>query len=182
MLASTLRCVMTTPLGSAVAPDVKMISAVSSRVTDARRRRCPWRCQSSSVQAPHVGGPSRRARTPRLPRRSAPAARSTMRGDAPQEVGRGAVVDGHGDDALEQAAPERGNPLGPVLRPEDDRVALAEAGRVRAARQRRGRRAPRRRRCAPSAGSRCRRRGTRREARRGRRRSRAACHGACAGL
>ena len=27
---------MTTPLGSAVAPDVKMISAVSSRVTDAR--------------------------------------------------------------------------------------------------------------------------------------------------
>ena len=31
MFASTLRCVMTTPLGSAVAPDVKMISATSSR-------------------------------------------------------------------------------------------------------------------------------------------------------
>ena len=33
MLASTLRWVSTTPLGSAVAPDVKMISATSSRVT-----------------------------------------------------------------------------------------------------------------------------------------------------
>ncbi len=30
MFARMLRCVMTTPLGSAVAPDVKMISAVSS--------------------------------------------------------------------------------------------------------------------------------------------------------
>ncbi len=33
MFASTLRCVMTTPFGSAVAPDVKMISATSSAVT-----------------------------------------------------------------------------------------------------------------------------------------------------
>ena len=32
ILARTLRCVMTTPFGSAVAPDVKMISAMSSRV------------------------------------------------------------------------------------------------------------------------------------------------------
>src|SRR5437763_1815114 len=32
MFARTLRCVMTTPFGSAVAPDVKMISATSSRV------------------------------------------------------------------------------------------------------------------------------------------------------
>ena len=32
MFARTLRCVMTTPLGSAVAPEVKMISATSSRV------------------------------------------------------------------------------------------------------------------------------------------------------
>ena len=32
MFASTFRCVMTTPFGSAVAPDVKMISATSSRV------------------------------------------------------------------------------------------------------------------------------------------------------
>ena len=31
MLASTFRWVMTTPFGSAVAPDVKMISATSSR-------------------------------------------------------------------------------------------------------------------------------------------------------
>ena len=35
MLASTLRCVMSTPFGSAVAPDVKMISTRSSRVTAA---------------------------------------------------------------------------------------------------------------------------------------------------
>jgi hypothetical protein len=33
MLASTLRWVSTTPFGSAVAPDVKMISTTSSRVT-----------------------------------------------------------------------------------------------------------------------------------------------------
>ena len=33
MLASTLRWVRTTPFGSAVAPDVKMISTMSSRVT-----------------------------------------------------------------------------------------------------------------------------------------------------
>ena len=35
MLASTLRWVMVTPFGSAVAPDVKMISATSSRATAA---------------------------------------------------------------------------------------------------------------------------------------------------
>jgi hypothetical protein len=34
MLASTLRCVIRTPFGSAVAPEVKMISATSSRVIE----------------------------------------------------------------------------------------------------------------------------------------------------
>ena len=51
MLASMLRWVMTTPLGSAVAPDVKMISAVSSRVTVARGAR-PVACQSNSASGP----------------------------------------------------------------------------------------------------------------------------------
>ena len=54
----------------------------------------------------------------------------TMRAHAAEEVHRGAVVDRHGDDALEQAAPERDDPLRAVLRPEEHRVALAQAGRV----------------------------------------------------
>ena len=48
---------MITPLGSAVAPDVKMISAVSSRVTVARGAR-PVACQSNS-ESGHTGvGPA----------------------------------------------------------------------------------------------------------------------------
>ena len=60
MLASTLRWVMTTPLGSAVAPDVKMISAVSSRVT--RRPLDGARARSNPAgQAPDVGARARRS-------------------------------------------------------------------------------------------------------------------------
>ena len=57
MLARTFRCVMTTPFGSAVAPEVKMISAVSSRVTSARGV-WPVACQSNSDSG-HTGvGPA----------------------------------------------------------------------------------------------------------------------------
>ena len=48
--------------------------------------------------------------------------------DALQEVSRGAIVDGHGDGALEQAAPEGDDPFGPVFGPEDDGVAFANPG------------------------------------------------------
>ena len=54
MLASTLRCVSTTPLGSAVAPDVKMISATSSRVT-ATTAGVPGFFQSTSLRRQTAG-------------------------------------------------------------------------------------------------------------------------------
>ena len=162
ILASTLRCVMTTPLGSAVAPDVKMISAVSSRVTDARST-APVASPIQLVQAPHLGARAiERGRLDLLANQHQP--RFDDRGDTPQKVGRRTVVDGNDDDALEQAGPERGNPFRAVFGPEDDGVALPEAGRRGAVRPGRGRRAPRRRTCAPGDGSRCRGRGTRREA------------------
>ena len=51
------------------------------------------------------------------------ACASTIAHDLQQEIGRRAVVDRHQHDAFEQAAPERGNPLGAVLAPDDDRPA-----------------------------------------------------------
>ena len=81
---------------------------------------------------------------------------------APEEVDRRAVVDRHRHDALQQAAPQRRDPFRPVLGPEQDRVALGEAGARGAGRRRRGRRARPRRTCGRGCGSRCRGRGTRR--------------------
>ncbi len=53
--------------------------------------------------------------------------------DPPRELGRRAEVDGDDDDAREDAAPERGDPLRPVLGPEQNGVALAEPRFVQAA-------------------------------------------------
>ena len=129
MFARMFRWVMTTPFGSAVAPDVKMISAVSSAV--------------SSTGAPATGERFRRLGTkirksPDSPGRAQRLAvhdvadqhdsRVDDVGDA-QEKGRGrAVVDRDEDDALEQATPERDDPLRPVLAPEHDRLPLDDAG------------------------------------------------------
>ncbi len=62
--------------------------------------------------------------------------------DAGEKVGRRAVVDRHDDDAVQQAAPERDDPLGAVLGEEDDLVAFAQAGGMQAAPRIRARRAP----------------------------------------
>ena len=135
MFARTLRWVMTTPLGSAVAPEVKMISAMSSRVIDdvrAARPRASHR-QSSSCSF-HTGTPAgARERRHVLADQDQPG--RDDRGDARQEIGRGAVVDRHDDDAAQQARPERDDPLRPVLAPEDNFVAFAQAERVQARRQ-----------------------------------------------
>ena len=48
-------------------------------------------------------------------------------GDAGEEGAGGAVVDRHQDRRVEQAAPERDDPLGPVLGPDRHRVAAADA-------------------------------------------------------
>ena len=133
MFASMLRCVMTTPFGSAVAPDVKMISATSSRV-DRRPRADSPSVQSSSCELARPAR-RRRRRSAARPRRSSTSRAATIAADAREELGRRAVVDRHDDDAAEQAAPERDDPLGPVLAPEDDLVALAEAGGVQARRK-----------------------------------------------
>src|SRR5262249_45437726 len=48
--------------------------------------------------------------------------------DTRQEVGRRAVVDRDRDRAVQQTAPEREDPLGTVLAPEQNLVSLADAG------------------------------------------------------
>ena len=171
MFASTLRCVMTTPLGSAVAPDVKMISATSSRVdrapAAARRRR-----QSSSCSR-QTGAPvGRRHRRHVLADEHQPAP-STMRLTRAEKVGRRAVVDRHDDDAAEQAAPERDDPLrdGSRRRRRPCRPCARPAAASRAAKPRAARPTSCVAECARS-GSRRRRRETRRGRGRGRRRSR----------
>ena len=55
-------------------------------------------------------------------------------GDAREERGRRAVVDrDERSTAVQQAAPERDDPLGAVLGPDGDRVAASDALRCRAA-------------------------------------------------
>ena len=132
---------MTTPFGSAVAPEVKMISTMSLAVAE-------------SVALARVGSVAElpslvRARVPQLaeaPARDARVQRAVRQLDfvadddqrAPrrssrtfaEELGRGAVVDRHDDDAAQQAAPERDDPFGAVLAPEDHLVVLARPSGV----------------------------------------------------
>ena len=49
--------------------------------------------------------------------------------DAGEKIGRRAIVDRHDDDAREQTAPERDDPFGTVLAPEDNLVVFSDAGR-----------------------------------------------------
>ena len=94
MFARTLRWVMTTPFGSAVAPEVKMISAVSSGGDlrcDGVTRRPSLDRRSQVSEAPD--------RPRRLDRRAIDDVADEQRarvddvGDAREERGRGAVVD-----------------------------------------------------------------------------------------
>ena len=127
---------MMTPFGSAVAPEVKMISATSSRLIGTARR-SGRRVRLSRLRASRsraAATPARRP-CPRTGGTSWPIEHQLRRDDAAdarEKVGRRAVVDRHDDDAVEQAAPERDDPLGPVLAEEDDLVALAQAGGVQA--------------------------------------------------
>ena len=52
--------------------------------------------------------------------------------DASEEIGRRAIIDRHDDHAGQQTAPERHDPLGPVLAPDDGVVALAQSHLVHA--------------------------------------------------
>ena len=51
------------------------------------------------------------------------------RGDLAQEVGRGAIVDRDEHHAFEERAPQRRDPLGPILAPDRDRLAADDAAR-----------------------------------------------------
>ena len=134
MLARTFRWVMMTPFGSAVAPDVKMISATSSRpmttppgapasASAGPSFHCSsWSFQTGASRASN-GGTS-------WPIDDQPGGHDAA--DARQEIRRRAIVDRHDDDAAEEAAPERDDPLRTVLAPEDDLVAFPESERAQA--------------------------------------------------
>ncbi len=53
-----------------------------------------------------------------------------MRRDAGKKIGRRPIVDRDDDDAVEETAPERDDPLGTVLAPEDNLVPFTDAERV----------------------------------------------------
>ena len=123
VLASTLAWVMTTPLGSAVAPEVKNdLGDILARDRDGGRR---------SVAPFHlVQLPDRRVDRG-ADRRHVLADGDQFRlddvADAREEIRRGAIVDRDDDGADQQAAPERDHPFRPVLAPHDHFVALGDA-------------------------------------------------------
>ena len=181
MFARMLRWVMTTPFGSAVAPEVKMISAVVSAVMSATRAapvvagrgRAFGCCRPQVRQPPHRPCASDRAGVHGVAGEHRP--RVDDRGHAQQEVRRRAIVDRHEHDAFEQAPPERDDPFGAVLAPDRDRLPLRDALGAQPGRE--GARRPRRsaRTCRTSCDSRRRRPRTRRGSSRDPRRSRGAC-------
>ena len=184
MLASTFRCVISTPLGSAVAPDVKMISTRSSRVAGVGANVVASTDGTSSVSKSRSGQlatPSTRAEAST----SSPVSDDASLDDAPhpgQELARGTVVHGDDDHAPQHAAPERDDPLGAVLAPHDDPVAFREPLRARVAARTPARPRRRARSCNASCDTHRRRPGTRRATRRGRRRSPGGCRAASWGL
>ena len=133
------RCVMTTPFGSAVAPDVKMISTTVSRVGVNG-------ASDAVVAAPEPGRAAAR-RGDALDARQPPHGHGVRdrpgrqvdlvadehdpglddARDLAQEVGRGPVVDRHDDGAAQHRPPEGDNPLRAVLAPDHDLVVVADA-------------------------------------------------------
>ena len=117
MLARTLRWVRTTPFGSAVAPEVKMISTVSSRVT------------ATGVKAD--GSSARKSMSENFQRDRVPSAvcqaplsageldvvaeQQKLRADDARDVAekfvRRAVIDRHRDRSVQQTSPQRDDPL-----------------------------------------------------------------------
>ena len=106
-----------------------MISATSpgsSGTVGALRRLCQSRCDSRQLRLfPTKAGLARaRGRCYVVSDQRDTCAHDAA--DATREFERRAEVDGDDNHARQAAAPEGGNPLGPVLGPEQNRVALAE--------------------------------------------------------
>ena len=131
------RCVMTTPFGSAVAPEVKMISTTVSRVgvngaSDAVVAAPePGRAEAGAAavrpgEPPHGHGVrDRPGRQFDLVADEHDPGLDDAR-DLAQEVGRGPVVDRHDDGAAQHRPPEGDNPLRAVLAPDHDLVVVAD--------------------------------------------------------
>src|ERR1019366_185506 len=61
--------------------------------------------------------------------------RADLLADTSRKIGAGSIVDGHGENSRESAAQERGDPLGAVGTPEQDRIALRDVARGEFARE-----------------------------------------------
>ena len=129
MFARMFRWVIVTPFGSAVAPDVKMISASDTGVTVGRPAGADRSIAVGAGRQP-----------PRFVRTSPVTSRRPLHfladehplalhdgADAPDEIRRRAVVHGDDDDTGGRHAPERDNPFRPVLGPDDELVFRAES-------------------------------------------------------
>ena len=89
---------------------------------------------NNSCKTPDGALAFRARRRPRRRRRRIAFA-STIAATLPRKSGRRAVVDRHDDHALEQRAPQRGDPFRPVLAPDRDRLAVRDAARPQRAAQ-----------------------------------------------
>ena len=109
---------MTTPLGSAVAPEVKMISTTVSRVGVTG--------VGDAGEPPDGHGFADRAgrQVDLVPHQHHP--RLDDAGDLAQEVGRGSIVDRDHDRAAQHRSPEADDPLRAVLAPDHDLVVGAD--------------------------------------------------------
>ena len=154
MLARTLRCVRTTPLGSAVAPEVKMISTVSSRVTGTGRKAAASsarKSMSENFQVADSAGLHAFAEATAGLAIARWSLRATGRQaselhvitdqqqlrvddacDGAEKFVRRAVVDRHRDRSVQQTSPQRDDPLRAVFAPEDNFVAFHDARALQA--------------------------------------------------
>ena len=133
MFARMLRCVMSTPFGLGRGPrredDLGYIVAGDPTAGGgtARSRAGSWaRSRALSGQLAMPSGHARRLDVLAHQDKPAPTIARTRR----RKSVRRAVVDRDHDDAAQQAAPQRDDPFGPVLAPEDDLVALPDARRM----------------------------------------------------
>ena len=122
-LARMLPWEMTTPRGSAVVPEVKTISTMSSRVRGGGVTGCGHELRSTSSRSV----PDRSMRSAGMSgSRGLPthSFASTCSATRCAKVRRSDLVDGHDDRAPQQTSEESGHPLGAVLAPEQYLVAI----------------------------------------------------------
>ncbi len=125
-----LPCVMMTPLGSPVAPEVKRISAVSPGAAGGNGRGLSGRDSNS-----HRPDGARESRWRLKVVTDQKGLRADDSRDALHHFRRRTKIDGHRDHAFEQASPERYDPLRAILAPEENALAAGDAFRAQAIRK-----------------------------------------------